>query len=253
MNALLEVADVSHSFGGVHALRNISFDVQDGEQFGIIGPNGAGKTTLLNVISNVLRGTVGTVTYRGRDINRLRAHRIAALGISRTFQAADFFSGFTVEDYLMAGRLQFQSRSLFATATRLPSARRNERAERTATRARLEATGLGAIATHSLQHLPYGTRKVVDVVRALHAEADLILLDEPTSGTTSADRERLRGLLRDVRREGSAVVVVDHDTAFVSDVCDRAMAMDLGARLAVAPPRELMARHDVIESYLGGS
>jgi len=246
-----EISDMTQSFGGIAALDGVSISVAKGEVFGVIGPNGAGKTTLLNCICGVYAADRGRLVIDGADLTGRRPHRIAASGIARTFQHADFFASMPVLDFLMLSRLPQQTTSLTRCALGLPRARRSERDERTRARQMLARFGLEDTGRSVLGGLPYGTRKLLDICRALLTEPRVLLMDEPTSGTAAADRELLRGIVDGLRRDGLTTVVVDHDVAFITDVCDRLLAMNFGRTLAVGQPHKVLARQDVIESYVG--
>ena len=251
MTGYFSIVGMSQSFGGIVALEDVSVSVEKGEVFGVIGPNGAGKTTLLNCICGVYAADHGQLMLDGVDLTGRRPHRIAESGIARTFQHADFFADMPVIDFLLMSRLKYQTTSLTACALGLPGARRSERAERSRAWAMLERFGLAQAGRSGLGSLPYGTRKLLDICRALMTEPSVLLMDEPTSGTASADRELLRRIVGQLRGDGLTTVVVDHDVAFITDVCDRLLAMNFGRQLAVGKPDDVLARPDVIESYVG--
>jgi branched-chain amino acid transport system ATP-binding protein len=244
-----DVMEMAQRFGGILALKDMSFSVERGEVFGIIGPNGAGKTTLLNCICGVYRMDGGRVVLDGTELTGSKPHKIVEVGITRTFQHADFFAEMSVEDFLLLSRLKTQVTSLANCALGLPRARCSERDEHRRAREMLARFGLVDIALERLANLPYGTRKVVDICRALMPE--VLLMDEPTSGTSAADRELLRGMVHQLRSDGLTIVVVDHDVGFISDVCDRILAMNLGRPLATGAPHDVLTRPEVIESYVG--
>jgi branched-chain amino acid transport system ATP-binding protein len=247
----LTISDLSQNFGGVKAVAELSFSVGAGELFGVIGPNGAGKTTLLNCVSGLHHYSQGDITLGGTRLTGRTASQIANLGVARTFQAADFFPEFSVLDYLLLGRYRFCCRSLVRNALSTRGARRAERAERDRAADLLAEFDLAQYRDVEAGVLPYGTRKLLDVLRATLMEPVLLLLDEPTSGTTVADRESLRTAVARIRDLGVTTVIVDHDVRFISDTCDRALAMNFGRELGTGKPDELLARTDVRESYVG--
>jgi branched-chain amino acid transport system ATP-binding protein len=247
----LAVRDLTIRFGGLVAVNSISFTVAPGETFGVIGPNGAGKTTLLNAMSGLLRLHTGTVLIDGRPVHGMRPDRLARLGVGRSFQAAEVFNDFVVLDYLSLGRLRHQRTSVLATALRAPSIARAERRDAAAGRDLLARFELADIAGERLKELPYGLRKLVDLLRALSGQPRQLLLDEPTSGTAVADRVLLRQVLDEARADGVTVVVVDHDVQFVSDRCDRLLVMNFGTELATGDPAEVLGRPDVQAAYVG--
>jgi branched-chain amino acid transport system ATP-binding protein len=251
MSPLLQVEGVRKTFGGLHAVDQVDFDVAPGEIVGVIGPNGAGKTTLLNCISGTLRPDRGRITFDGKQIERRRPHRIAALGISRTLQLAEHFKAFTVLDYVLLGRQQFLPHSVWLSGLNAPGVLRAEQREARIAREFLDKFELGDKALVTLGELPYGTQRLVDVVRALAAEPRLVLFDEPTSGSSLYERQALRQHMHRIRAEGVTALLVDHDVGFVSDCCDRLVAMALGRSIYVGSPAEVLAQPEVIESYLG--
>jgi branched-chain amino acid transport system ATP-binding protein len=251
--AVLRIDALSRHFGGIFAVEEVSFDVFPGETFGVIGPNGAGKTTLLNCVSGVARPNSGSVHFEGQRIDRLSSRRIASRGIARTFQIAETFRSFAVIDYVLLGRSTWRPAGLVGCALALPGTIRADREEVRAADELLERHGLKEFRNHSIRELAYGHQKVVDIVRALAAKPKLLLLDEPTSGSSSEERVHLREIMSDLRNEQITVVVVDHDISFISDTCSRAFAMASGRYLASGTPEEVLASPQVIESYLGGS
>jgi branched-chain amino acid transport system ATP-binding protein len=248
----LRIDSLSIAFGGVRAVDGVSFSARQGSVVGIVGPNGAGKTTLLNGVSGVLPLAGGEVWLADTRLDRLRAHRIAAHGIARTFQAVEVFNDFTVLDYLLLGRLRFHVTSLLATALQLPKTRRSERAERERAMSTLAQFDLEAAAGVPLRELGYGQRKLVDLLRARLSEPRVLLLDEPTSGTSAQDREQLRSTLLSSREQGVTTVVVDHDVRFVSDTCDKIVVITSGQKIAEGEPGEVLQRPDVVQAYIGG-
>jgi branched-chain amino acid transport system ATP-binding protein len=247
----LQVRDVTVRFGGLVAVDSVSFEVTRGETFGVIGPNGAGKSTLLNAISGLVRVSGGTVHVVGEPAGGLRPDQRTRLGVGRTFQAAEVFNDFRVIDYVSLGRLRHQRASLLATALRLPSMVAAERAESRRAREILARFGLEEVAVTPLKELPYGVRKLVDLVRVLAGEPALMLLDEPTSGTATSDRLMLARVLAQARGDGVSIVVVDHDVQFVSDSCDRLLVMDAGAEIATGEPGDVLERPEVQAAYVG--
>jgi branched-chain amino acid transport system ATP-binding protein len=247
----LSVRDVTVRFGGLVAVDSVSFEVTRGETFGVIGPNGAGKSTLLNAISGLVRLSGGAVHVVGEPVHRLRPDQRTRLGLGRTFQAAEVFNDFLVIDYVSLGRLRHQRASLLATALRLPSTVAAERAEARRARENLARFGLEDVAGVALKELPYGVRKLVDLVRVLAGEPRLMLLDEPTSGTATSDRLMLARVLAEARADGVSIVVVDHDVQFVSDSCGRLLVMESGTEIATGEPADVLSRPEVQAAYVG--
>lgn len=249
--ALLTVTEIVRTFGGIRAVDGVSFDVQRGEVFGIIGPNGAGKTALLNCLNGVYPVQSGQITFDGRRIEDLAPHRVAALGIGRTFQSTEYFKDFKVLDYLMLGRAANQSRSMFGCALALGRVRRREDEERQRCFEVLRRLGLGRYAREQLSSLPYGITKQVDMARGMAAEPHIMLLDEPTSGVTLRERGAMGDTIDQMRETGVTTLVVDHDVSFITRVCKRMLVMNFGRVLGVGTPAELFARPDVASAYLG--
>jgi ABC-type branched-subunit amino acid transport system ATPase component len=247
----LRVRTATVRFGGLVAVDSVSFDVARGETFGVIGPNGAGKSTLLNAISGLARLAGGSIHVVGEPVHGLRPDQRTRLGVGRTFQAAEVFNDFRVTDYVSLGRLRHQRASLIATALRLPSIVAAERDEARRAREILARFGLDEVARTTLKELPYGVRKLVDLLRVLAGEPRLMLLDEPTSGTATTDRVMLARVLEEARRDGVSIVVVDHDVRFVSDSCDRLLVMNFGTEIATGEPGDVLSRPEVRAAYVG--
>ncbi len=249
---MLAVEDIALHFGGLAALDGVSFDVTAGETFGIIGPNGAGKTTLLNCISGILRPTAGAVSLRQERLTGLPAHKVARLGVARTFQIAESFRSFTVLDYVLLGRSAWRPGSFWRCGVALPATRNADRHQVRIARDLLGEHGLSDVQNRQLRELSYGHQKMVDVVRALAAEPKVLLLDEPTSGSSAEERVALRGVMRTLTDAGITTLVVDHDVTFVSECCTRVFALASGRPIGIGSPRQVLDMPEVVESYLGG-
>ncbi|WP_148573848.1 ABC transporter ATP-binding protein [Nocardioides caldifontis] len=238
-------------FGGILALNDVNFDVEPGETFGIIGPNGAGKTALLNCVSGVYRLTEGNVDFFGERISGLPPHRISAKGLGRTFQNMEHFRRFKVLEYVMLGRMHEARASVFASVFAWPYMERLEREERSLAMELLEELGLAHLAQAKLSDLPYGVQKRVDIARALLGRPKVLLLDEPTSGTITQERTEVSRAIDMVSARGVPTVLVDHDVDFVSRHCARVLVLSYGKQVGVGSPAEMLARPDVIETFLG--
>ncbi len=251
--SLLQTHRLARSFGGIRAVRDVSLTVEPGEIFTIIGPNGAGKTTLFNLISRVYDADAGQVLLDGQDITRVPPHRVAALGVARTFQNIELFERSTVLDNLLVGR---HCRARAAPLSELFFTRANRRAEvahRDKVEQIIELLDLQAHRDTTVGALAYGVRKVVEIGRALAAEPRLVLLDEPSSGLNAEETEDMSFWIRDIRDDlGITVVLIEHDMRLVDLVSDRVLAMDRGAVLAVGAPAPIMADARVVDAYLGG-
>jgi branched-chain amino acid transport system ATP-binding protein len=249
-----EVDSLMLSFGGVQAVRNVSFAVTPGEVCAIIGPNGAGKTSVFNLITRVFDASSGSVRIDGHELIHVARHDVVRHGIARTFQNIELFEGASVLDNLLLGRhraLGAGLRNLFAQMLNLPSVQRAE----VRTRERIEdVIDLLDLAPHRhsmVAGLPYGVRKVVELARALAAEPRLLLLDEPASGLNPEETRELAGWLEDIRDLGITVVMVEHDMSLVSAVADRVIVMDQGQVLTTGTPAQVQADPRVIAAYLG--
>lgn len=271
MSALLEARNLSLAFGGVQALDGISFTVEAGEVFSIIGPNGAGKTTLFNVISRIYDADEGSIRLQGQDISALPSHRIAELGIARTFQNTELFEKETVLRNLLIGKHVQRRTSLWAEALFLPSVRRQELAFRREVEDIIDLLDLQHYRHQAIASLPYGVRKMVELARALclltgagagaegslsgkgrSAAPKLLLLDEPSSGLNPEESEDLSFQLEDINEElGATIIMVEHDMNLVSIASSRVMALADGKRLAVGTPAEVQAHPEVQKAYLG--
>ena len=256
MSAILSAQNLSVRFGGVLAVKDVSFEVQAGEVFTLIGPNGAGKTTVFNLISRIYNPTTGTIDYAG-PTGTLRltdhaAHDVAALGIARTFQNIELFEFATVLQNLLIGR-HTQRRSnlwqdiLFTGRVRAAELEAREKVEEV-----IEFLELQHYRNTLVAGLPYGVRKVVEMARALCAQPRLILLDEPSSGLNVEETDDMAFWIQDICQElGVTILMVEHDMSLVSKVSDRVLAMNQGEVLAMGTAREVQNDPGVIEAYLG--
>jgi len=247
----LEVRDVTVRFAGLTALDDVSFTVDPGTVHAVIGPNGAGKSTCFNVLSGLYRPATGTVRLGDAELTRLAPHRIAALGVARTFQNIVTTQG-TVADNLMLGRHALTRAGFAASALRLPRAVREQREHLAKAREIAELTGLGAHFDSPVALLPYGDRKRVELARALCLEPRVLLLDEPVAGMNAAERVRMTGVVREVRAElGLSVVLVEHDMGLVMRLADDVTVLDFGKAIAHGTPDEVRRDPEVLRAYLG--
>ncbi|HZF91661.1 ABC transporter ATP-binding protein [Streptomyces sp.] len=247
----LAVRDVTVRFAGLTALDAVSFTVAPGSVHAVIGPNGAGKSTCFNVLSGLCRPASGTVRLDGTELTRLAPHRIARLGVARTFQNIVTTEG-TVADNLMLGRHALTRAGFAASALHLPGAVREQRAHRDRAREIAELTGLGDLFDTPVAVLSYGDRKRVEFARALCLEPRVLLLDEPVAGMNGAERTRTAEVIRDVRaRLGLSVVLVEHDMGLVMRLADEVTVLDFGRAIAHGTPEEVRRDPEVLRAYLG--
>ncbi|MFP4512878.1 MAG: ABC transporter ATP-binding protein [Acidimicrobiales bacterium] len=251
---MLDVQDLVVRFGGVVALDGATFSIQRGQICGLIGPNGAGKTTLFNVVSRLYEPNWGTVTFDGIDLLSLPAHRIASIGIARSFQNLALFPALSVLDNVMVGAHHTTRANFITGALRLPRVLAEERRVRERSLELLDLLDLAEFAHHPAAGLPYGTLKRVEIARALAGEPQLLLLDEPASGLNHAEVDELGDVIIDLRDTFDvSILLVEHHMSLVMRVSDHVVALDLGTKLAEGRPSEVANHPAVIEAYLGSS
>ena len=249
---ILDINNISLAFGGVKALQNISFDVRAGEIRAIIGPNGAGKSSMLNVINGFYHPQDGEITYKGKTRKQMRSHEAAAQGIARTFQNIALFKGMTTLDNIMTGRNLKMHVNLLLQALHIGPARREEMEHRAYVEQVIDFLEIQSIRKTPVGRLPYGLQKRVELGRALAAEPDLLLLDEPMAGMNTEEKEDMCRFILDVNDEfGTTIVLIEHDMSVVMDISDRVVVLDYGRKIADGSPDEVRANKEVIDAYLG--
>jgi branched-chain amino acid transport system ATP-binding protein len=249
---LFEASDLTVDFGGLRAVDAVSFAVDKGEIFTIIGPNGAGKTTIFNIVSRICEPTAGRLTFEGRDITGVPAHRVAVLGIARTFQNIELFEHASLLDNLLLARHVHRRSGFFGELLFLPSVRRMEVAHREAVEKVIDFLDLQQHRETLIVNLPYGVRKVAELARALCTDPKLLLLDEPSSGLNVEETEDMAFWIEDIKKLlGITVLMVEHDMKLVSAVSDRVLALNYGRAIALGSPREVQDHPEVVRAYLG--
>ena len=250
--SLLEFENVTLKFGGLTAVNDLSFSVEEGEVFAIVGPNGAGKSTVFNLISRFYDPFAGQIRFDGHDLLRVKPSGVAAYGVARTFQNIELFEHATVLQNLLVGRHRHRRTNLLSEVFFTPSARRQELENREKVEEIIDFLDLQAYRDKMIAGLPYGVRKVVEVARALATDPKLLLLDEPASGLSVEETTDMRWWIDDIRRQmGITVLMVEHDMGLVSGVSDRVLAMADGAKLALGTPAQVQSHPAVVEAYLG--
>jgi len=249
---ILDMQNISLSFGGVKALTNISFDVRQHEIRAIIGPNGAGKSSMLNVINGVYRPQQGEITYRGEKRKNMDCYAAAKSGIARTFQNIALFKGMTVLDNIMTGRTLKMKSSFLLQALFLGPARREEIAHRRKAEEIIDFLEIQHIRKTPVGRLPYGLQKRVELGRALAAEPEILLLDEPMAGMNVEEKQDMCRFILDVNEQfGTTIVLIEHDMGVVMDISDRVVVLDYGRKIGDGTPDEVRTNQDVIDAYLG--
>ena len=251
--ALLDVNDVTVRFGGIVALDGLSFSIDEGTICGLIGPNGAGKTTIFNLMSRIYDATEGRLVFEGKDITRVPPHRVASLGIARTFQNIELFEHATLLQNLLLARHAHKKSNFWSELLFTPGTRRMEIEHREAVEHVIDFLDLQQYRDSYIVNLPYGVRKVTELARALCTNPKLLLLDEPSSGLNVEETEDMAFWIQDIKNLlGITVLMVEHDMSLVSAVSDRVLALNYGRPLAIGAPSEVQSHPEVMRAYLGG-
>jgi branched-chain amino acid transport system ATP-binding protein len=249
--ALLEIHNITKIFGGLIALRDVSFDVNRSEIVGLIGPNGAGKSTLFNIISGFHNPDKGKILYQDRQINGLEIDRIARMGIGRIFQEPTLFMQETVFENVLSGLHRHYREAAWKALLHTRAANREEKTNRDKAIDILEFMELSVLRDEVAVNLPHGRQRVLAIAIALASEPDLLLLDEPVTGMNPSETSSMIEKIRQIRGRGITVLIVEHDMRAVMSLCDRIVVLNLGVKLVEGPPDQIKNDERVIEAYLG--
>ncbi len=251
MTALLEVSGVSKRFGGLQAVKAVSFRVEKGTIKAVIGPNGAGKTTLFNIVSGFLAPDAGTITFRGEPIQGSPPHRVSARGLARTFQHIKLFARMSALENVMVGRHVRSRAGFVAGMLHLPFTWREEGEVRARSLDLLDFLGIASLAGAEATSLSYGQQRAVELARALASEPEMLLLDEPAAGLNMRETADLAKLIQRIRERGVTVLIVEHDMSLVMSISDEVIVLSYGEKIADGDPRSVQRDADVIRVYLG--
>lgn len=248
---LLEIRNLSKSFGGVQAVNDVSFSVDKGKIVAVIGPNGAGKTTLFNLMTGIYPPSSGSVSMHNQEITKLTAYQVAELGIARTFQNLQIFSNMTVLENVMVGRHTKSKTGFIGAVFPLGPVQREERTIVEKSFEKLALIGLADKAMKTANNLPYGQQKMLEIARAIALEPELLLLDEPAAGLNSTETRELVDIIYNLRDQGVTIILVEHDMETVMEIADKLVVLDFGNKLAEGTPYEIQNNQEVITAYLG--
>jgi len=249
---LVNVENITLKFGGLKAVDDVSFSIEEGNIMGLVGPNGAGKTSMFNMITGFYKPTNGSIIFNGKNIVRKKPSKITELGMARTFQNIRLFPTLTVLENVMSGMHSKTKQGFIGAIFRTPSQKKEEELIRAVAESALEFIGVSEYRNRQAKNLPYGLQRKVEIARALASQPKLLLLDEPAAGLNKGEREELIKLIHRIHQEYNLTIfIIEHDIGLVSKLADRVTVLDYGKKIAEGSPTEVFQNKLVIEAYLG--